>query len=341
MMAFITISAYFILNLLVTITNRRIITDTACPYLLTALHAAASYVSTSVLSRLQSSPPSRNHGSRLNAKVLLFSLLFSFNITLSNYTLGMVSLPVHQTIRAVAPALTIIFSVYLGLRTWSSYGNHTYLSLVPVVLGVIITAHSGRYEASFVGLILTLLGAATATLKTIATHALQTQLGITSTELIRHTAPLAMVWSLTLAYHYEEFNNIDYLPRLKVLARGEPWTWQAQASLVGLMVGNAILAAGLNLASFEANRRCGPVSMGVAANLKQVAILFMPFFTRGKQPRSSVLIGGLMTIAGGMWYAMTQTTSAAKGEREAEHASVHELRKLESQRFSRAEIRSD
>jgi Triose-phosphate Transporter family len=310
MLALISISAYFVLNVLVTITNRIIVTQTSSPYLLTASHAAVSYLSTSILARLQSLQPSPIYRVPFaSTKLLLFSILFTLNITLSNYTLSLVSLPVHQTIRATAPALTIAFTVLLSLRTWSSYTPTTYFSLVPIIVGVILAANGSRIDTSFLGIFLTFVGAVTAVLKTIATHAIQTHLDIKSFELIRATAPFSFIQSLFMAWQYEEFQRVTHLPPLRTLSTGQPWTWLSMSSLLGLMLLNALLAALLNLTSFEANRRCGPVTMGVAANLKQVALLLIPFSAKkgkGVSPGPQVFAGGLITVVGGVWYTFAQ-----------------------------------
>jgi hypothetical protein len=74
----------------------------------------------------------------------------------------------------------------------------------------------------------------------------------------------------------------------------------------------------LNIASFEANKRCGPLSMGVASNLKQVAILLLdlaPVDQGGRigqadaattGPGGGVILGSLMTMIGGTWYAFAR-----------------------------------
>jgi hypothetical protein len=309
MLALVSIGVYLVLNLLVTYSNRSIVAQTSSPYLLTVGHALASYVSTVVLSKFQTLQASSTHHPRHSTiKVLCFSVLFTVNITLSNYTLNLVSLPIHSTIRATAPALTIVTNIYLELRTWSSYDRQTYLSLIPIISGVILAANGGRYEASLFGLVLTFAGAVTAVLKTIATNFLQTHLDMRPIELVRHTAPLAVVQSLGMAYYCDEITNVAYLPRLRSLAAGDSWSWTTLNSLVVLMVINACLAAALNLSSFDANRRCGPVSMGVAANVKQVVILVLPYVTRTRRTkhRWQVLIGGMMTVVGGVWYTLAQ-----------------------------------
>ncbi|RMZ86280.1 hypothetical protein DV736_g6494, partial [Chaetothyriales sp. CBS 134916] len=232
-----SLALYFLLNLLVTVSNRAIIQSTACPYLLTVSHATATFL-----------------------------------------------LPVHQTIRAVAPLLTIAISILLRLKTLSSYRAKTYLSLLPIVFGVVVasasasttdsatTTHSTQRETALFGVCITLLGAVTAVLKTIATHSLQADLAIQSYELIHITAPLAATQGLVAAWLHREFT---------------------------------MLPASLH---FEANKRCGPLTMGVAANLKQVAVLFVPDGHAGTSgPARNVVVGSLATVLGGLWYAVAQS----------------------------------
>ncbi|RMD39413.1 hypothetical protein DV735_g5711, partial [Chaetothyriales sp. CBS 134920] len=276
MLATASLALYFVLNLLVTVSNRAIIQATACPYLLTVSHATATFLSTSIL---QAASPQPRHCARASHSAFrrrlvlaLFSGLFAVNITLSNFSLGLVSLPVHQTVRAIAPFLTIAISIILRLKTVSSYSIQTYLSLLPIVFGVVVAAtpapvpptpYPAPLSKPLFGIWMTLLGAVTAVLKTIATHWLQADLAIPSCELIHITAPLAA-------------------------------------------------AQGLIAACFQANKRCGPLTMGVAANLKQVAVLFVPDLgstsTIALPPRH-VLIGSLATVLGGLWYAVTQANN--------------------------------
>jgi hypothetical protein len=89
-----------------------------------------------------------------------------------------------------------------------------------------------------------------------------------------------------------------------------------------LAICNAMAAAMLNIASFEANRRCGALSMAVAANLKQVFVLFVSSVTDGTETRMNwrVCVGSLMTVVGGMWYAL-----ASKGEDKVMVQAVAEM----------------
>lgn len=302
-MSFLSITAYFILNLLVTVTNQSIVLRTQSPYLLTALHAAASYVSTLVLARLQKVRLASLQTSPHRLKLVCFACIFTINIALSNRALGLVSLPIHQTVRAIAPVLTVAFTILLELRKWSSYSTSTYLSLLPIVIGVIVATYDRGTGASAYGIILTLLGAVTAVIKTIATFTFQNLHQIRGLELINITAPIAVLQASLMALWYGDLSRVASLYDYSTVSvdKAVAGGWLLLAVLI-----NTVLAALLNLSSFEANRRCGPVSMGVAANLKQVIVLVLPYVQAHAQPKPQILIGGLMTVVGGIWYIWAQ-----------------------------------
>jgi hypothetical protein len=79
-----------------------------------------------------------------------------------------------------------------------------------------------------------------------------------------------------------------------------------------LWVTNALATSMLNIASFEAVKRCGPLTMGVASNLKQVVILLLDLSpTTGDRDLApdagkGVVLGVLMTAMGGIWYAFAK-----------------------------------
>ena len=170
--------------------------------------------------------------------------------------------------------------------------------------GVITATYTNVSSASLYGLALTLLGAVTATMKTLATHTYQTQYGIKGLELIHITTPIAVLQASLLAYLYGDFGRIAKLYEQSTASEERA---AAGAWLLLFILFNTFMAALLNLSSFESNRRCGPVSMGVAANLKQVMILLLPCLTQGGRVNTRVLVGGMMTISGGIWYAYAQS----------------------------------
>lgn len=354
--ALFAITCYFLLNLIVTISNKQVVSQTFCPHLLTATHAFCTLITTHFVSsfsdnivhhhrRTQSTTFARL-GVRAHTVLVCFSLLYTINIAISNLSLGLVSLSLHQTIRATAPAITVLISVLLLNRSLSSYSTSTYLSLIPIIAGVILattsptthdTARQRQETPSLKGIIITLVGAVLAVFKTILTNALQRKqttsrtgqsaprlnlsLNLSPTTLIRYTAPYAVLQALLFAWWAGEFLKIQQVLG-RIRSNAAPLASDRTIVVTGL---NVIAAALLNIASFEANRRCGPLAMAVVANLKQVVILIL-----GRQARNDgvpdggrVVVGALMTIVGGAWFAWAQRKgNLSQDSRKSETESI-------------------
>lgn len=337
--ALFAVTCYLLLNLIVTITNKQVVSQTFCPHLLTATHAFCTLITTHFVSsfsdkvvhhhRRTRSTTFTRLGVRAHTVLVCFSLLYTINIAISNLSLGLVSLSLHQTIRATAPAITVLISVILLSRPVSSYSTSTYLSLIPIIAGVILaTAPPTTHEigpqrqetSSLKGFIITFVGAVLAVFKTILTNALQRKqtsylteqsaprfnlsLHLSPTTLIRYTAPYAVFQALLFAWWAGEFLRIQQVLGWIRSNAAPPVTDRTMV----VTAFNVIAAALLNIASFEANRRCGPLAMAVVANLKQVVILIL-----GRQAANDdapdggrVVVGALMTIVGGAWFAWAQ-----------------------------------
>jgi hypothetical protein len=353
----ISISTYFLLNLIVTVTNKQLIFHNSSPFLLTASHAFTTFVATSIISRLTSAA-TPSHGLsqaqqtttsveplrlplRTHLILVAFSLLYTVNIALSNLTLGLVSLPMHQTIRSTAPAITVLLTVIVFHTPLRYYPMAVYLSLVPTICGVVVATSSmsanvnvghdkGRGSTTFGGVALTFLGAVLAVVKTMITHQLQKssswsssssggyrlQIGLPPMTLVRYLSPYAVVQALGFACWTGEVTHL--------LALGHATDPAARGlrEIGVLAVVNMLSASALNIASFEANRRCGPLSMGVAGNLKQVFILVLASLAegdgggdgetgRGGGVNGRVVLGTLMTVVGGLWYAWADAGAGA------------------------------
>ena len=269
----------------------KIILETPCPYLLTASHAIATFIGCQ-LSHLDQN---RTHIQlQSHIKLLCFSLLYTVNVGISNASLGLVTLPVHQAIRATSPVLTALLALVIpAASTQKPRGFKSCRILLPIVAGVLLATHSGRYDATPYGLVLTLIGALLAVVKTIATNVLlrDNQLDLHPMELLRILSPYAGAQALSWAIWNGEHEIFRNAVRKDI--------WLALKLLV-----NAAMAALLNFTSFEANKQCGPLAMAVTANLKQVILLALPL--TGQIPSKQVVLGTLMTVGGSIWYASAQ-----------------------------------
>ena len=175
----------------------------------------------------------------------------------------MVTIPFHQVVRATAPVFTVaIYRFYYS----TTYSFDTYVSLVPVILGVGLATY-GDYYATVLGFFMTLLGAILAALKTVVTNRMQTAgLHLTAIELLYRLSPLAVLQSLAMAYLNGEFSGIEKF----LFEQGNLSTKFAFIISV-----NAAMAFGLNVTSFTANKKAGALTMTVAANVKQILTVLL------------------------------------------------------------------
>lgn len=116
---------------------------------------------------------------------------------------------------------------------------------------------------------MTLLGAVLAAVKTVATNRLQTAgLHLNALELLHRMAPLAMLQAILVAY----LNGEVAACRKFGLLEGN-----IDATVCAVLAANGIIAFGLNLISFSANKNVGALTMTVAANVKQILTLVLSY----------------------------------------------------------------
>ncbi|KAL9599674.1 MAG: hypothetical protein Q9219_003662 [cf. Caloplaca sp. 3 TL-2023] len=201
----------------------------------------------------------------------------------------MVTIPFHQTIRALTPVFTVaIYRIIFA----SIYSHATYVSLVPVIIGVMLASY-GDLSATTLGFFMTFLGTLLAAVKTVATNRLQTAgLHLGALELLHRMSPIACGQSLIVAYMDGEINRFE--PRL-LGPKG-----------LAIVLANGIIAFGLNVGSFEANKRSGALTMTIAANVKQVLTVVLSVVIWRIPTGAMNACGIALTLVGGAWYGRVE-----------------------------------
>ncbi|MCJ1453271.1 UAA transporter [Mycoblastus sanguinarius] len=295
------LTLYFALNLTLTLYNKAVLGKFSFPWLLTTLHTASASLGCYVLMR-------RGHftltklNTRENLVLAAFSLLFTINIAISNVSLAMVSVPFHQIMRSICPIFTILLYRVYYLR---SYSWATYLSLIPVVLGVGLATY-GDYYFTTLGFIITLLGVLLSSLKTVMSNRLMTgTLALPALEIVLRMSPLAAVQSLLYA-----------------IATGEGRAflrWVADGNLTpsygSALVGNGFLALLLNISSFHTNKLAGALTITVCANLKQCMTILLGIVLFNVTVGVWNGLGMLMTLMGAAIYSKVELDSKGKAEK--------------------------
>ena len=123
----------------------------------------------------------------------------------------------------------------------------------------------GDYHTSIWGLILTIVGAFLAAVKTVTTNQLQTgTLQLSAYELLYYLSPCAAMQGLIYSIWNGEAADLQ---RLAFAERALSLRW------ANVLLMNGLTACILNIVSFRANKRVGALTMTVAAQLKQMAII--------------------------------------------------------------------
>ncbi|KAG6331952.1 hypothetical protein ID866_7136 [Astraeus odoratus] len=304
------LTLYFFFNLSLTLYNKGVLIHFPFAYSLTAIHALFGAIGGVCLLQAGQYTPAKLSMAD-NLALAAFSVLYTINIAVSNLSLEMVTVPFHQVVRAATPIFTIFLSmVIFGTRS----SRQKIASLVPVVAGVGLATY-GDYYCTTAGLILTVLGTVLAAIKTIYTSILQSSPSLTHPaqsnpwlrfivpprlqlhplDLLTRMAPLAFVECVILAYVSGELEHVREWSAHEIT----PWT-------LTVLSMNGAIAFGLNIVSFTANKKAGPLSMTVAANVKQVLSIILAVLIFDLSISFTNALGILFTLAGGAWYAAVE-----------------------------------
>jgi len=316
---------YFFFNLSLTLYNKSVLIRFPFPYTLTALHALCSATGSYIAKNRGYFTPA-NVSPRQNVMLIAFSVLYTINIAVSNQSLQMVTIPFHQVVRSTTPLFAIVLSSII-LRT--RFTVRKLISLIPVVAGVAIATY-GDYHFTVAGLLLTLLGTVLAALKTICTNLLQVpptppqkaSLGTPVTassanagwnafrlqnklhplDLLLRMSPLAFIQCVLYAQASGELDRV----------RAFSATNMTRANLLALIV-NGMIAFGLNVVSFTANKKTGALTMTVAANVKQVLTILLSMLIFNLSLTGQNATGITLTLFGGAWYGYIEYKEKTRG----------------------------
>jgi len=289
---FISLGFWFFFNLTLTIQSKMLLGKFDFPYLLTAFHTGTTAAGCTVL-MLQGQFKPKKLVTREKMILAAFSTLFTINIAISNASLSLVSVAFHQILRSTVPFFTIvIYRLYFG-RT---YSTQTYISLIPIMLGVGMVTY-GDYNFTVMGFSLTLLGVILAALKGIVSNRLMTgSLALSSMEFLYRMSPLAAVQALLYAALTGE------LSRFYVYAGEGNMT---NSRMLGLFT-NSLIAFFLNLSSFHTNKVAGALTMTVCGNIKQVLTIILGILIFDVHIGGWNGVGIVVTLAGAAYYSKVE-----------------------------------
>lgn len=211
----------------------------------------------------------------------------------------MVSVPFHQIARSTCPIFTILIYRFFYGRT---YSQATYISLVPVILGVGLATY-GDYYFTTIGFTLTFLGVVLSAFKTVMSNRIMTgSLALPALEILLRMSPLAAVQSFLYAFATGEASAFS--------------AWVAEGNLTPsysvALLGNGLLAFLLNISSFQTNKLAGALTMTVCANLKQCLTVLLGILLFDVTVGVWNGAGMLVTLVGAAIYSKVELDSKGK-----------------------------
>lgn len=289
---------YFAANFILTLHNKYVLSSLEfnCPWALTSMHILLSGLGSYIIMGPSKKDSTEEQKSLSPLKLILFSLLYSLNIALSNISMIFVSLAFHQLARSATPAFTLLLERVFKTRKRSI---QIYVAVLFVILGICLATGDEINQISFtnLGLFLTFLGVFLSSLKGSLTNVLM--VGETKLE------PLVLIYKISVP-------SALFCMLFGLLA-GEATVLHGffvKAYRNGsmnlstiILLSNGLIAMVLNWTSFIANKNTSALTMTVAGNIKQALSILISLYIFRTNATILSLVGICVTLFGGAWYS--------------------------------------
>lgn len=267
------------------------------PIFLTMCHMTAcsllSYVAIAWLKMV----PMQTIRSRVQfMKITALSFIFCTSVVGGNISLRYLPVSFNQAIGATTPFFTAVFAYLMTLKreAWL-----TYITLVPVVTGVVI-ASGGEPSFHLFGFIICIGATAARALKSVLQGILLSSEGekLNSMNLLLYMAPIAVVLLLPATLFMEE----NVLGITLALARND-------TRIIWLLLFNSSMAYFVNLTNFLVTKHTSALTLQVLGNAKGAVAVVISILIFKNPVSITGMLGYTMTVIGVVLYSEAKKRS--------------------------------
>ncbi|XP_076961084.1 putative sugar phosphate/phosphate translocator At3g11320 [Bidens hawaiensis] len=229
-------------------------------------------------------------------KIGALSLIFCGSVVSGNVSLRYLPVSFNQAVGATTPFFTAVFAYLMTVKkeAWV-----TYVTLVPVVIGVII-ASGGEPSFHLFGFIMCVGATAARALKTVVQGILLSSEGekLNSMNLLLYMAPIAVVFLLPATLYMEE----NVVGITIALARQD-------FGIVWLLLFNSSLAYFVNLTNFLVTKHTSALTLQVLGNAKGAVAVVVSILIFRNPVSVTGMAGYTITVIGVILYSEAKKRS--------------------------------
>lgn len=267
------------------------------PIFLTLCHmTACSLFSYIAISWLKVAPMQTIRSRVQFLKISILGIVFCLSVVSGNISLRYLPVSFNQAIGATTPFFTAVLAY---LMTRKREGWLTYVTLIPVVTGVII-ASGGEPSFHLFGFIMCIGATAARAFKTVLQGILLSSEGekLNSMNLLMYMAPVAVITLIPAALVMEQ----DVIRITIALARDD-------VTVLWLLIFNSALAYFVNLTNFLVTKHTSALTLQVLGNAKGAVAVVISILIFRNPVSITGMAGYTLTVIGVILYSESKKRS--------------------------------
>ncbi|CAA2955188.1 probable sugar phosphate/phosphate translocator At3g11320 [Olea europaea var. sylvestris] len=293
------VTAWYSSNIGVLLLNKYLLSNYGFKYpiFLTMCHMTACSLFSYIAIAWMKMVPMQTIRSRVQLmKISALSLVFCGSVVSGNISLRYLPVSFNQAIGATTPFFTAVFAY---LMTFKREAWLTYVTLIPVVTGVVI-ASGGEPSFHLFGFIVCVAATAARALKSVLQGILLSSEGekLNSMNLLLYMAPIAVVLLLPATLFMEE----NVVGITLALARDD-------INIVWLLLFNSALAYFVNLTNFLVTKHTSALTLQVLGNAKGAVAVVISILIFRNPVSVTGMLGYSLTVIGVILYSEAKKRS--------------------------------